>query len=206
MSEKKKKKEKSVAFATEEGNEPVRKRTPRMSMTEKKRIIRLRTVNKLPVTEIGQIIDRPANTVSRYLQRISPTNQILNEFKGKEADTLSYTKSISRGVRVALLTSLQEDAEKSGFSDMTPKEKASVNQSLAIAEGIDTEKERLIRGLATHISGYEDAEAQLQQIDARLRSLGIDPQRVIEVGNNAPDVVCVQNSTPVETPKEGDTL
>ncbi len=150
--------------------EPKREKAPRMTQAEQMRIVRLRGINNLPVNEIGAIIGRSASTVDRFLKRIDPTNQELQEFIGKEADVYSYKKLLSSKARIRVLEGLASEPDEV-FSLMTPMQKAGLNRDLAVAEGIDTEKERLIRGLSTQNVAYQDMTSAEKEIEEQINKL-----------------------------------
>ena len=151
---------------------PTRKRKPfkRINDQEGKRIAELRKDKELTVGQIAAITGRSQSSIWNYLERVTPENQTLQTFKGREADTLSYAKSLSRGVRIRLLETLAGKSD-SQIDELEIDKIGALNQRLAIAEGIDTEKERLIRGLSTSNVAYADMSQKESEIESEIRKL-----------------------------------
>lgn len=151
--------------------EPGKKKPPSPRKSFKKKITvavaseitSLREHNKLSITDIGKIVDLHPSTVYRFLEEINLENRALDDFKGKEADSLLYGKLISRNIRIKNLHALN-NRDEIVFSQMTPQQNADLNRNLAIAEGIDTEKERLIRGLSTNNFNVLELTSTLDEV------------------------------------------
>jgi hypothetical protein len=159
--------------------EPTRTKPPRLTTDEVERVMRLRTVNNLPIGDIGKIVDRHPSTIDRVLKRNSEEYQALQKFKDNQVDLLDNIRLKNTKVRNILYDSLLDDQGKS-LCDLPVDKRVQLIHPLTVDSGIDTEKSLLLQGRATRILGYDDTVQAEERVNQQLRSLGIDPDSIID--------------------------
>lgn len=117
--------------------------------------------------EIGKIVGVHRTTIWRYLKEISPKNQALTEFKSKKADVLAYIQGLTTERRLWLLESMTELE----FAALDVRQRAALNRDLAVAQGIDFDKEQLERGKPTQIQGFTDMQKSLSDTQREIDAL-----------------------------------
>lgn len=127
-----------------------------------------------------------SSTIQRFLNKIQPENQAVEQFKAHRADILARLQGKSLALQERIIESLEKD---SVFDGLTANQKQGLLHALTVVGGTAFDKERLERGQSTaNISTIS------RMIDGQVSTLykRTAPQQVVvepshNVGDDASD-------------------